>query len=65
MFTIERLSEFIEREAAGGRTAPETLRRLGHAVIGPEATELRDNATALLLEWQGGREANLMPQTVL
>jgi hypothetical protein len=65
LFTIERLSEFIEREAAAGQTAPETLRRLRHAVIGPEATELRDDATALLLEWQGKREAALLPQTVL
>jgi serine/threonine protein phosphatase PrpC len=65
LFTIERLSEFIEREAAAGQTAPETLRRLRHAIIGRAATELRDDATALLLEWQGGREAALMPQTVL
>jgi anti-anti-sigma factor len=64
MFTIERLAEFIEREAAAGQTAPETLRRLRHAVIGREATELRDDATALLLEWQSGRETDLMPQTV-
>jgi hypothetical protein len=65
LFTIEGLSEFIEREAAAGQTAPETLRRLRHAVIGREGAELRDDATALLLEWQGDREADLMPQTVL
>jgi serine/threonine protein phosphatase PrpC len=65
MFTIERLSEFIEREAAAGQTAPETLRRLRHAVIGREANALRDDATAVLLEWRGDREADLMPQTVL
>lgn len=65
MFTIERLSEFIEREAAAGQTAPETLRRLRHAIIGREGTALRDDATALLLEWRGDREADLMPQTVL
>jgi serine/threonine protein phosphatase PrpC len=65
MFTIERLSEFIEREAAAGQTAPETLRRLRHAIIGREATALRDDATAVLLEWRGDREADLMPQTVL
>ena len=65
MFTIEPLSEFIEREAAAGQTAPETLRRLRHAVIGREAGALRDDATAVLLERRGDREANLMPQTVL
>jgi serine/threonine protein phosphatase PrpC len=64
MFTIERLSEFIEREAAAGQTAPETLRRLRHAIISRGATELRDDATALLLEWRADREANLLPQTV-
>jgi serine/threonine protein phosphatase PrpC len=64
IFTIERLSEFIEREAAAGQTAPETLRRLRHAVIGREGVELRDDATAVLLEWQGQGEAELMPQTV-
>ena len=64
-FTTERLAEFIEREAAAGQTAPETLRRLRHAIIGRKATELRDDATALLLEWHSGREADLMPQTVL
>ena len=65
IFTIERLSEFIEREAGAGQTTPETLRRLRHAVIGREGVELRDDATALLLEWQGDGDAKLMPQTVL
>jgi serine/threonine protein phosphatase PrpC len=65
LFTVERLGRFIEREAAAGQTAPETLRRLRHAVIGREAAELRDDATAVLLEWRGGSEQALMPQTVL
>ena len=65
MFTIERLGQFIEREAAAGQTAPETLRRLRHAVIGREAAELRDDATAVLLEWQRNTETALLPQTVL
>lgn len=65
MFTVERLSQFIEREAAGGQTTPETLRRLRHALLGREAAELRDDATALLLEWQGDQPYVLMPQTVL
>ena len=33
LFTVERLGEFIEREAASGRAAPETLRRLREAII--------------------------------
>jgi hypothetical protein len=65
MFTIERLGQFIEHEAAASQIAPETLRRLRQAVIGREAGELRDDATAVLLEWQGDGETALLPQTVL
>ena len=65
LFTIERLSQFIEREANGGQTAPETLRRLRHALLGREAVELRDDATAVLLEWQGDQPYELLPKTVL
>jgi serine phosphatase RsbU (regulator of sigma subunit) len=65
MFTIDRLGQFIEREAAAGQTAPETLRRLRHAVIRREAAELRDDATAVLLEWQRNAETALLPRTVL
>ena len=49
IFTIERLSEFIEREAGAGQTTPETLRRLRHAVIGREggrAARRRDGPAA-------------------
>jgi serine phosphatase RsbU (regulator of sigma subunit) len=65
MFTIDRLGQFIEREAAAGLTAPETLRRLRHAVISSGRAKLRDDASALLLEWRRGGEEALMPQTVL
>jgi hypothetical protein len=65
IFTLERLSRFIEREAAAGHTTPETLRRFRHAIIGRERAELRDDATALLVEWRGGGERRVMPQTVL
>ena len=33
LFTVLGLGEFIEREAAAGQTAPETLRRLRHAIV--------------------------------
>ena len=59
------MSRYIEREAAAGQTAPETLRRIRHAIIGHEGVELRDDATALLIEWRRGAEHKLMPQTVL
>jgi serine/threonine protein phosphatase PrpC len=64
LFTIERLGEFIEREASSGRAAPETLRRLREAIIGREEGALRDDATALLVEWRRGSERTVTPQTV-
>ena len=64
LFTVERLGEFIEREAASGQAAPETLRRLREAIIGREEGSLRDDATALLVEWSRAGAQALMPQTV-
>jgi hypothetical protein len=64
MFAVDGLSEFIEREAAAGQTTPETLRRLRRAVLDSDRAELRDDATALLVEWRRGSEHALMPQTI-
>ena len=64
LFTVERLGEFIERQAAGGQPAPETLRRLRAAIIDRREGSLRDDATALLVEWRRGSERSLLPQTV-
>jgi hypothetical protein len=63
MFTVTGLAEFIEREAAAGQTAPETLRRLRQAIVERQAGELRDDATAVLVEWRRGGEADLLPPT--
>jgi hypothetical protein len=65
LFTVEGLSGFIEREASAGQTTPETLRRLRQALAGSPRAELRDDATALLIEWRRGGELDLMPPTVL
>jgi len=64
MLTVEGLAEFIEREAHAGQTTPETLRRLRQAIITSPRANLRDDATALLLEWRRGGERDLLPQTV-
>jgi serine phosphatase RsbU (regulator of sigma subunit) len=64
LFTVERLGEFIERQAAGGQPAPETLRRLREAIIDRREGALRDDATALLVEWRRGSERRLLPDTV-
>jgi Stage II sporulation protein E (SpoIIE) len=56
MFTIAGLGEFIEREAAAGQTAPETLRRLRHAIVDRQPGQLADDASAVLVEWRRGAE---------
>ena len=64
LFTAERLGEFIERQAAKGLPAPETLRGLREAIIERGEGALRDDATALLIEWRRGTEQTLLPDTV-
>jgi serine phosphatase RsbU (regulator of sigma subunit) len=61
MFTVAGLGEFIEREAAAGQVAPETLRRLRHAIIDRQPGQLSDDATAVLIEWRRGTEEHLLP----
>ena len=56
--------EYTERQAAGGQAAPETLRGLREAIIEQGAGALKDDATALLLEWRRGTERALVPETV-
>ncbi|HWT94819.1 MAG TPA: PP2C family protein-serine/threonine phosphatase [Solirubrobacteraceae bacterium] len=65
LFTTERLAEFIERQAGSGEAAPETLRRLREAIIERGEGTLRDDATAMLLEWRRGAQERVLPETVL
>jgi phosphoserine phosphatase RsbU/P len=60
-FGIDRLVELAEHAAAAGLPAPETLRRLAHAVRRHRDGELRDDATLLLVEWSGSAAARLLP----
>ena len=64
LFSVERLAEFIEREAANGQAAPETLRRLREAIIERGEGALRDDASAVLVEWRRGTQATVVPDTV-
>jgi hypothetical protein len=61
---VDGLCRFVEREGAASQTAPETLRRLRHAVVEAHPGELEDDATALLVEWKRGSERALLPPTV-
>lgn len=52
LFGLERLSAFV-REAMRLRIpAPEVMRRLIHTIVSYENGELRDDATAALLQWR-------------
>jgi hypothetical protein len=62
-FGLRRLAEFVERGAAAGLPAPETLRRLRHDIVAHQRGKLTDDATALLLEWRLGAEEGLLPET--
>jgi serine phosphatase RsbU (regulator of sigma subunit) len=51
LFGIDRLARFMLEARAGGLSAPETMRRLIHTIVSYENGELRDDATAALLQW--------------
>ena len=50
-FGPERLAGFI-RDSAEILPAPETMRRLNHEILDYQDSRLRDDATAVLIEWQ-------------
>jgi hypothetical protein len=52
-FGLDRLSDLAEREAASEHPAEELVRRLVLAVIDHQASQLRDDATLLLVQWTG------------
>ena len=59
-FGIGRLVDFIARAEAAGEPVPETMRRLGHAVVKHQGDDLQDDATQVLLEWRGGEMHKLL-----
>lgn len=52
-FGIDRLIDFLQREAASGYPPPETVRRLARAVMTHQGGVLQDDATVLLARWDG------------
>jgi hypothetical protein len=60
---LDGLQELIRR---GGSThsPPETLRLLRRTLLADGGAVLRDDATAMLVAWQGGAERELLPQSV-
>jgi serine phosphatase RsbU (regulator of sigma subunit) len=53
LFGVPRLTDLIEREAAGGHPPEEMLRRLVQALLDHQPEGLRDDATLLLVQWTG------------
>ncbi|MFG2674998.1 PP2C family protein-serine/threonine phosphatase [Streptomyces sp. NPDC048445] len=51
-FGLERFVDYVVRASAAGELAPETLRRLIHAILDSGSTGLRDDATILMFEWR-------------
>lgn len=52
-FGTERLVDFVTKEAASGRPAPEALRRLSLAILAYQEGALQDDATTVMVEWLG------------
>ncbi|GAA4555198.1 PP2C family protein-serine/threonine phosphatase [Pseudonocardia xishanensis] len=62
-FGEQRLVEFTERAERDGLAAPETLRRLGAAVMEHQRGRLQDDATLLLVDWSAASHTRLFPSS--
>lgn len=60
-FGEERLIELTEHAEADGLSAPETLRRLGAAVLAHQDDRLQDDATLVLLDWSSDGHRRMFP----
>jgi hypothetical protein len=60
-FGKERLIAFTEQAEREGLPAPETLRRLGAAVLHHQDGKLQDDATLLLVDWSAATHPRLFP----
>ncbi|WP_244231128.1 PP2C family protein-serine/threonine phosphatase [Saccharomonospora piscinae] len=60
-FGPDRLADFVIRHSAAGLPAPETLRRLSHAVLDHQAGHLQDDATLMFVEWPTPSHPHLLP----
>ncbi len=60
-FGVDRLVEFVTRQAASGRPVAETLRRLNHAILSHQEGTLQDDATTVIVEWLTNQPALSIP----
>jgi sigma-B regulation protein RsbU (phosphoserine phosphatase) len=61
MFGVSRLIERTEFHTAAGLPAPETLRRLAHAVATYHDGPYVDDATLVLAEWSSAAVQRTLP----
>lgn len=57
-FGQQRLVDMVVRNLATGLPAPETMRRIVHALLEHQAGDLDDDATLLLVQWHGPKRAD-------
>jgi serine phosphatase RsbU (regulator of sigma subunit) len=61
-FGTRRLADVIIRHGGAALPPPETMRRLNRAILDYQHGQLRDDATAVLVEWKPDRpERKLLP----
>ncbi len=60
-FGVDRLVDMVTRTSAAATPAPETMRRLLHAILDHQEGELQDDATIVVVEWRGPGSRLLEP----
>ena len=60
-FGLDRLVDFVEREAADGVPLPEIVRRVGRRILEHQNGVLQDDATILLIQWTSSGQKALEP----
>lgn len=60
-FGLDRLVDFLEREAADGVPLPEIVRRVGRRILEHQNGVLQDDATMLLIQWTSSGQKALEP----
>lgn len=60
-FGVDRLVELVTRNLAAGLPAPETLRRVIHALLLHQGHALDDDASLLMVHWRSETETRLLP----
>jgi serine/threonine protein phosphatase PrpC len=63
-FGLARLVDMVTRNLAAGLPAPETMRRVVHALLDHQAGDLDDDASLLFVEWHGAPGGTTTPRSL-